>query len=209
MNCITAILIILICLCSSDVIAQIHILKQLSHNADLSQLEGVTIKNGNSSMLVLSNITIYKSVDNFEKAAMSNQVIAPTILKKLGNYEIHKNTKNQENTPPGLKILMIQGKKIPTFTESGTGQEFLGAAYLHDVQKMGLISKEIAVRFKTGYVPTQFAGLGAKEIIKNSGLYVFQVNDIYAWLNLVSSLQADSQVNLVEPHIITEFEKPN
>jgi hypothetical protein len=212
MNYFTAVLILLLCLCSGNVIAQIQILKQSSHNADPSQLEGVTIKNGNSSMLVLSNVTIQKSSANFEKAAVNNQVIAPTILKKVGNYEIHKvnpNTANQVDLAQGIQNLMIQGKIIPTFREAGTGQDFLGAVYLFDVQKLGLISKEIAVRFKTGYIPTQFNGLGAKEIIKSSGLYVFQVNDIYAWLNLVSSLQADYQVNLVEPHIVTEFDKPN
>jgi len=37
---------------------------------------------------------------------------------------------------------------------------------------------------------------------------VFVVGDIYAWLALVSQLQADPQVSMVEPQITTVFQKP-
>jgi hypothetical protein len=208
----TPLLLMLACLLIGPAQAQRYLTQTQSHNADHSQLEGVTLKNGHSFMLVISNVKIQKSVDNLDKITAANQALAPTLLQKVGGFEIHKINRNaaaSDQPKQARQGYLFQGKTVPEFEEAGTGQDYVGTAYLHDVQKMGLISKEVAVKFNTNGIPDRYTGLGAKELVKGSGLYVFQVNDIYAWLNLVSSLQEDSQVDLVEPHIVTAFDRPN
>ena len=192
--------------------AQRSIPQTQSHTADFSQLEGVALKNGHSFMLVISNVKILKSGANLDKITAANQALAPTLLQKVGNFEIHKINRNDatsDKAEQAMQGFLSQGKTVPVFAETGSGQDYVGAAYLDDVQKMGLISKEVAVKFNTIGIPDRYTAMGAKELVKGSGLYVFQVSDIYAWLNLVSSLQEDSQVNLVEPHIVTAFDRPN
>ncbi len=208
----TPLLLMLACLLMGPAQAQRDIPQTQSHTADLSQLEGVTLKNGHSLMLVISNVRIQKSGGNLDKITAANQALAPTLLQKVGGFEIHKINRNaatSDQPKQARQGYLFQGKTVPVFAETGSGQDYVGTAYLDDVQKMGLISKEVAVKFNTGVVPARYTGLGAKELVKGSGLYVFQVNDIYAWLNLVSSLQEDSQVDLVEPHIVTAFDRPH
>jgi hypothetical protein len=212
MNRFTLILWLAVCLQVGNVQAQHDLQKLPIQTAYFSQLEGVTLKNGHSLMLVISNVRIQKSGGNIDKITAANQALAPTLLQKVGGFEIHKINRNaaaSDKPEQARQDYLFQGKTVPVFAETGSGQDYVGTAYLHDVQKMGLISKEVAVKFNTGVVPARYTGLGAKELVKGSGLYVFQVNDIYAWLNLVSSLQEDSQVDLVEPHIVTAFDKPN
>jgi hypothetical protein len=186
--------------------AQRQIARAQSNNADLSTLEGVTLKNGHSSMLILANATIQKPSTKSSNGVAANNVIAPTFLQRVGPYEIHRSsTTTASSSNKAQSNLTVNGKSVPAFAEMATGQDFLGAAYLHDTQNLGLISKEISVKFKTGSVPAQYAGMGAKELVPRSGLYIFTATDIYAWVKLVSRLQADSQVSLVEPNIVTEF----
>ena len=177
-----------------------------TNNADLSTLEGVTLRHGHSSMLILTNATIQRSNGKASSSAATGNVIAPTFLQKVGPYEIHRSSpasgialkKSQEDST-------INGKSVPAFAEERPGQDFLGAAYLHDTGSIGLISKEISAKFFTKTVPGQYVGMGAKELVPRSGWYVFAVPDIYAWIKLVSKMQADPQVDMVEPHIVTEF----
>ena len=173
------------------------------NHADVSGLEGVTLRNGQSSMLIVANARILQTVGS------PSTVVAPTFLQKVGPYEIHRSTAGVVASGANAvkPNFMVNGKSVPTFAELGTGQDFLGVAYLMDTKRLGLISKEVAVKFQTGTVPKQYADLGAKELVPRSGLYVFTVTDIYAWIKLVSSLQAYAQVSVVEPQIKTGFDQ--
>jgi hypothetical protein len=207
MNHLSLTLILALGLTAGTVNAQRQIKQVQSNNADVSTLEGVTLKNGQSSMLIVANATIQKVATSSNKAVAANTVIAPTFLQRVGPYEIHRNTasvaaSDASSVKPNFTV---NGKSVPTFAEVGTGQDFLGVAYLHDIQRMGLISKEVGVKFKTGTVPAQYADMGAKELVPGSSVYLLTVTDIYAWIKLVSRLQADPQVSLVEPQIKTEF----
>jgi hypothetical protein len=179
-----------------------------STNADLSTLEGVTLSNGNSSMLILANATIQRPSAP-ANGVTANAVVAPTFLKKVGPFEVHRATPASAATLANAQEAMtLNGKSLPVFANMGTGQDFVGAAYMNDTQQIGLISKEVSVKFKTGGIPADYAGFGAKELVPRSGLFVFTVADIYAWIKLVSRLQADPQVSMVEPRIVTEFAQP-
>lgn len=207
MNHLSLTLILALGLTAGTVNAQRQIKQVQSNNADVSTLEGVTLKNGQSSMLIVANATIQKVATSSNKAVAANTVIAPTFLQRVGPYEIHRNTtgvaaSGASSVKPNFTV---NGKSVPTFAEVGTGQDFLGVAYLHDIQRMGLISKEVGVKFKTGTVPAQYADMGVKELVPGSSVYLLTVTDIYAWIKLVSRLQADPQVSLVEPQIKTEF----
>ena len=188
--------------------AQREISRVESNNAQPSKLEGVTIRNGNSTMLVISNTVTIKA--SSESISRSNRTVAPTFLQKLGQFEVHKLTKPLDSSEAYLaptQSFSINGKPVPTFAEKNASKDYVGTAYLNDTKRIGLISNEIAVRFKTGSVPSQFVSLGPIELVKGTGLYIFKASDIYAWLKLVANFQVDPQVAFVEPRIFTEFDK--
>lgn len=173
---------------------------------DVGQLEGVTFKHGRTSLLVLANATVQKSVQSSlakPLAGAASTAPAATLLQKVGAYEIHRTPLVANASVPAA--LSVNGKAVPAFADAGTGRDFVGAAYVYDTQQLGLISKEIAVKFKNGTVPASYADSRPVELVRGSGLYVFTVADIYAWIKLVSRLQADPQVGLTEPHIVTHF----
>ena len=188
--------------------AQRQVDRAQTTNADLSTLEGVTLSYGQSSMMILANATIQRP-SVAANAVTANAVLAPTFLSKVGPYEIHRATPAPAaalaNTQRGMTV---NGRSLPVFADMGTGQDFVGTAYLHDTQQFGLISKELSAKFKTATMPADYAGLGGKELVDKSGLYVFTVSDIFAWIRLLSRLQADPQVSRVEPRIVTEFARP-
>ncbi len=186
--------------------AQRDISRVESNNAEPSKLEGVTIRNGNSTMLVISNAVIIKT--SSESIPKSNRSVAPTFLQKLGQFEVHKLTKPLDSSESSLAItqsFLINGKHVPTFAEKNSGKDYVGTAYLNDTKRFGLISNEITVRFKSGSVPSQFISFGPIELIKGTGLYIFKASDIYVWLKLVTNFQVDPQVAFVEPKVVTEF----
>lgn len=188
--------------------AQRDIPRVESNNAEISKLEGVTLNNGRSTMLVISNATVKKSIP--ESTASSNRVLAPTFLQKLGQFEVHKLTSPtvlaEASTAP-KQPFSVNGKPVPSFAVTNVSKDFVGTAYLSDTKRIGLISNEISVKFKTGSVPSQYAGLAPIELVKGSGLYIFKASDIYAWLKIVANFQVDPQVALVEPRIVTEFDQ--
>lgn len=188
--------------------AQRDIPRVESNNAEINKLEGVTLKNGRSTMLVISNTTIKKTIP--ESTTGSNRVVPPTFLQKLGQFEVHKFTSpsvsiESSATPP--QTFSINGKPVPTFAETNVGKDYVGSAYLNDTKRIGLISNEISVKFKNGSVPVQYVSFRPFELVKGSGLYIFKAADIYSWLKLVANLQTDPQVSFVEPRIVTEFDQ--
>jgi hypothetical protein len=188
--------------------AQRDIPRVESNNAEISKLEGVTLKNGRSTMLVISNATVKKSIP--ESTAGSNRLLAPTFLQKLGQFEVHKQTSPtvlvEASTEP-KQPFSVNGKPVPRFALTNVSKDYVGTAYLSDTKRIGLISNEISVKFNTGSVPSQYAGLVPIELVKGSGLYIFKASDIYSWLKLVANFQLDPQVALVEPRIVTEFDQ--
>jgi hypothetical protein len=185
---------------------------QLPKPPDLSQLEGVTLKLQKSSVLVITNVSIQKkggesSPKSPVQAGAQSSSQTSTVIRTIGPYEIRRQgIKN----PSGVAQVrsMTSGGTMPEFAESGSGRDFIGAAYLYDTKQIGLISNEVVAKFKSGSVPQQYASYKPTELVRGSGLYVFLVGDIYAWLALVSQLQADPQVSMVEPQITTVFQKP-
>ena len=167
-----------------------------------ANLEGVTLKNGASSIVVLSNVSIEKT-GSTQAAPNAVKPLAPSFLKKIGAYEIHQATITESARR------QAQGQSLPAFAQTNAGSDFVGVAYLNDTRELGLISREVVAKFKAGGVPAPYASRDGKELVPGSGLYVFHVVDVYDWIRLVSRLQADAQVSLVEPQIKTNFAAPN
>lgn len=196
----------------TSVQAQLQKQIQVPKSPDLSQLEGVTLKLQKSSVLVITNASIEKrsGESSAKPQAQAGALSSPqnsTVIKTIGPYEIRR---QGVKTPSGEAQVrsMRSGGALPTFAESGSGRDFIGTAYLYDTKQIGLISNEVVAKFKSGSVPPEYARYKPVELVRGSGLYVFVVGDIYAWLALVSKLQADPQVSMVEPQIKTEFERP-
>ena len=196
----------------TSVQAQLQKQIQVPKSPDLSQLEGVTLKLQKSSALVITNASIEKrsgesSVKSQAQAGAQSSPQSTAVIQTIGPYEIRR---QGLKSPSGVAQVrsMSSGGALPTFAESGSGRDFIGTAYLYDTKQFGLISNEVVAKFKSGSVPQQYASYKPTELVRGSGLYVFVVGDIYAWLALVSQLQADPQVSMVEPQIKTSFLKP-
>ena len=196
----------------TSVKAQLQKQIQVPKSPDLSQLEGVTLKLQKSSVLVITNASIEKrsgesSVKSQAQAGAQSSPQSTAVIQTIGPYEIRR---QGLKSPSGVAQVrsMSSGGALPTFAESGSGRDFIGTAYLYDTKQFGLISNEVVAKFKSGSVPQQYASYKPTELVRGSGLYVFVVGDIYAWLALVSQLQADPQVSMVEPQIKTSFLKP-
>ena len=196
----------------TSVQAQLQKQIQIPKSPDLSQLEGVTLKIKNSSVLVITNASIEKrsgesSAKSEVQAGAQSSPQSAALIQTIGPYEIRR---QGVKTPSGEAQVrsMRSGGALPTFAESGSGRDFVGTAYLYDTKQIGLISNEVVAKFKSGSVPQEYASYKPIELVSGSGLYVFVVGDIYAWLALVSKLQSDPQVSMVEPQIKTDFERP-
>lgn len=186
---------------------------QLPKPPDLSQLEGVTLKLQKSSVLVITNASIQKkegesSPKSPVQAGAQSSSQTSTVIRTIGPYEIRRQGIKNPSGVAQVRSMSSGGGALPTFAESGSGRDFVGVAYLYDTKQIGLISNEVVAKFKSGSVPQQYANYKPMELVRGSGLYVFVVSDIYAWLALVSQLQADPQVSMVEPQIKTSFLKP-
>jgi hypothetical protein len=172
-----------------------------SNNIVQRDLEGVSLRFSNSSILVLANASIQKTASHSRTNNEANS-FAPTFLQKIGPYEIHR------ATPSASAKAQASGQSLPTFAQVPKGADFVGAAYFEDSQRLGLISKEVVIKFKGGKVPSEYQAYKPVEVVRGSGLYLFAVSDVYEWIKVVSRLQADSQVAVVDPQIITEFATP-
>jgi hypothetical protein len=184
---------------------------QIPKSPDLSQLEGVTLKIQNSSVLVIANTNIQKRVSESTANAQAGAMASPqssTVIRTIGPYEIHRQGVKNPSGAAQVRS-MSSGGDLPKFSESGSGRDFVGVAYLYNTKQIGLISNEVVAKFKSGSVPQEYATYKPMELVRGSGLYVLVVSDIYAWLALVSKLQADPQISMVEPQIKTDFVKPN
>ena len=185
---------------------------QIPKSPDLSQLEGVTLKIKNSSVLVITNASIEKRSDGSSaksqaQAGAQSSPQSATLIQTIGSYEIRRQGLKTPNGEAQVRSMSSNGS-LPTFAQSGSGRDFVGTAYLYDTKQIGLISNEVVAKFKSGSVPQEYASYKPIELVRGSGLYVFVVGDIYEWLALVSKLQSDPQVSMVEPQIKTSFLKP-
>ena len=80
---------------------------------------------------------------------------------------------------------------------------YVGAAYQHDTQDVGLITKEIAIRFQGTGVPLAYQKWELKELIANSGIYILTVLDLKQWARAMRQLQSDAQVLSAQARIVT------
>jgi hypothetical protein len=183
--------------------SQNEFVPKATNNVDPKTIEGVTLKHGHTTITVLSNAVILKIENNTNLKGQS--VTAPSFLQKIGPFEIHK----ANSASVASRSVLPSGQSLPAFAQESPESGFLGTAYVHDIKTLGLISKEISVKFKSVEVPAQYKNLSIKELVPKSGLYVITTSDIYDWVKLVSRLQADTQqVSLVEPQILTHFYTP-
>ncbi len=206
-------MVVLLLFTHTSVQAQLQKQIQVPKSPDLSQLEGVTLKLKKSSMLVITNASIQKkegesSVKSQPQAGAQSSPQSTAVIQTIGPYEIRRQGLKSPSGVAEVRTMSSNGAQ-PTFAESGSGRDFIGTAYLYDTKQIGLISNEVVAKFKSGSVPQQYASYKPTELVRGSGLYVFVVGDIYAWLALVSKLQADPQASMVEPQIKTVFEKPS
>ena len=205
-------MVVLLLFTHTSVQAQLQKQIQVPKSPDLSQLEGVTLKLKKSSMLVITNASIQKkegesSVKSQPQAGAQSSPQSTAVIQTIGPYEIRRQGLKSPSGVAEVRTMSSNGAQ-PTFAESGSGRDFIGTAYLYDTKQIGLISNEVVAKFKSGSVPQQYASYKPTELVRGSGLYVFVVGDIYAWLALVSQLQADPQVSMVEPQIKTSFLRP-
>jgi hypothetical protein len=84
-----------------------------------------------------------------------------------------------------------------------TQSPYVGAAYQHDTQDVGLISKEISIRFLGNGIPSAYQKWALKELIANSGIYILIVADLQQWSRAMRQLQFDPQVLSVQARIVT------
>jgi hypothetical protein len=84
---------------------------------------------------------------------------------------------------------------------------YVGAAYQHDTQDVGLISKEIAIRFQGTGVPLAYQKWELKELIVNSGIYLLTVTDLKQWARVMRQLQSDTQVLSAQARVVTAERK--
>jgi len=80
---------------------------------------------------------------------------------------------------------------------------YIGAAFQHDSQEVGLISKEIAIHFTSAGIPVAYQKWDLQELVKGSGIYVLTVTDLKQWTRTMRQLLADSQIQSVEARIVT------
>lgn len=90
---------------------------------------------------------------------------------------------------------------------SPQGGPYIGAAYQHDTQDVGLISKEIAIRFQGISVPLAYQKWELKELIVNSGIYLLTVTDLKQWTRVMRQLQSDTQVLSAQARVVTAERK--
>lgn len=80
---------------------------------------------------------------------------------------------------------------------------YVGAAYQHDTQNVGLISKEISIHFQGVGVPLAYQKWELKELIAKSGIYILTVSDLKQWTRVMRQLQSDTQVLSAQARIVT------
>ncbi len=80
---------------------------------------------------------------------------------------------------------------------------YLGAAYQHDTQEVGLISKEISIRFVGAAIPLAYQKWELKELIAHSGIYILNITDLKQWTRVMKQMSSDAQVQSVQARIVT------
>jgi len=102
-------------------------------------------------------------------------------------------------------IAHVAGQAIRRHTSDAIAvhSPYVGAAYQHDTQDVGLITKEVSIRFHSHGVPLTYQKWGVKELIPNSGIYILTVADLKHWSRAMRQLQSDPQVLSVQARIVT------
>lgn len=105
----------------------------------------------------------------------------------------------------GQTIAYVAGHAIRRHVGGTTSPQspYVGAAYQHDTQDVGLISKEISIRFQGAEVPLAYQKWELKELIAKSGIYILTVTDLKQWSRVMRQLQSDSQVLSAQARIVT------
>jgi hypothetical protein len=102
-------------------------------------------------------------------------------------------------------IAHIAGHAIRRHTAGSISPQgpYVGAAYQHDTQDVGLITKEISIRFQGARVPEAYQKWELRELIANSGIYILTVTDLKQWSRAMRQLQSDTQVLSAQARIVT------
>jgi hypothetical protein len=102
-------------------------------------------------------------------------------------------------------IAHIAGHAIRRHTGGSISPQgpYVGAAYQHDTQDVGLITKEISIRFQGAGIPLTYQKWELKELFANSGIYILTVTDLKQWARAMRQLQSDTQVLSAQARIVT------
>lgn len=162
--------------CSAQPIAQSSSAGIKPHNAE----QGLQVRDlqGGDVLMKQRRVTV-----------LSNVQIAPT----------------DGNAVDAQTIARVAGHTIKRATKDTVAAQspYIGAAFQHDSQEIGLISKEIAIHFASPSIPVAYQKWNLQELIKGSGIYVLTVTDLKQWTRSIRQLLADSQVQSVEARIVT------
>jgi hypothetical protein len=125
------------------------------------------------------------------------------------SFTILKSMKWSEATvePPSDAAVVgsVGGKKIykvasPEITKDNS--HYIGVVYQNDTKDIGLLSKEISVKFTTEGVPEKYKNYRPKEIVKGAGIYIVEVINMKQWQELMLLLQNDSGVVYANPRVV-------
>ncbi len=141
-----------------------------------NELQGGDIqigRHGGRRMTVLSNVSVVSAPEGSPES--------PDFVSRIGRHAVIRQSGAKPTTSP----------------------LYVGAAFQHDTQEIGLITKEISVRFTGAGVPNAYQTWNLKEIVAKSGIYVLTVTDLAEWKRAIRQLQSDPQVSLAQPRIVT------
>jgi hypothetical protein len=141
-----------------------------------NELQGGDIhvgRHGSRRMTVLSNVSVVSAPEGSSES--------PDLVSRIGRHAVMR----QSGAKPNVSSL------------------YVGAAFQHDTQEIGLITKEISVRFTGVGVPNVYQTWNLKEVVAKSGIYILTVTDLAEWKRAIRQLQGDSQVSLAQPRIVT------
>lgn len=167
-----------------------------------SEVEGLAFKHRGVNMTVMGNVTV-------TRRAIGDSIVQPMLLGRVGHFDISRTdsasrSRAQPNAASNDSQLIAVAAPTPIQNEAS----FVGIIYQNESQEMGLIGKEITLKFKANRVPVQYQSLNIKPLIAGQSIYVMTVKNLAEWLALLPQLEADPEVSLVEAQIVTQFKQP-
>lgn len=210
-------LVILCSACTS--FAQRTVKDVLPRSSTTSQaIEGQALRHQGANYTILGNIEVSR-MDSEQGASNDTSKAKPLtaaraagatdVMKRIGGYTISRSVQDKARAQSAEALTTTSaGTKIVSVTPTAIVGDaaFIGVAYDNNTGDMGLIGKEIVLKFKDKGIPSHYQSLDLRELVPNSGLYILIVKDIQDWLSRLPALEADPRIALVEAQIKMNFE---